>query len=189
MTNYPGNSNKPKETQKKNIKPAVKKRTRTKKKGFFSRWANMLIVDGARDNALEELIIPTIDNAIISIVGYFFGGKKASSSSSKTPYRQAYQERDTHPINKTGLAKSFTYDDILFDDRNDAEAVIEGMDECIKQYGIVSVLDMYDLANIPLNGNYTARNYGWTNIRAARIIRMSDGYLLKMPRPMPIDHN
>ena len=52
-------------------------------------------------------------------------------------------------------------------------------------YGLVTVADMYDMAGLSVP--YTARNYGWFNLRTAEVMRGHDGYFLKLPRAMPID--
>ena len=59
------------------------------------------------------------------------------------------------------------------------------MDELIDTYGIVSVPDIYDLVGI--SGNYTDNKYGWTNLRNAEPVRVGDGYMLKLPKPGPIN--
>ena len=52
-------------------------------------------------------------------------------------------------------------------------------------YGTVSVADLYDLVGI--SGNYTDNKYGWTNIRNAEPIRVRDGYMLKLPKALPLN--
>lgn len=59
------------------------------------------------------------------------------------------------------------------------------MDEMISVYGMVSVADLYDL--IGVTGNYTDNKYGWTDIRSASVVRVRDGYIVKMPKAMPLD--
>ena len=78
------------------------------------------------------------------------------------------------------------YDDILFDTRGDAEAVLDAMNDIISQYGTVSVSDFYDLARVP-NDNFTMNRYGWTNIGGATAVRVRDGYILKLPRAIPLN--
>ena len=55
--------------------------------------------------------------------------------------------------------RALWYDDILFDTRGDAEAVLDAMNDIISQYGTVSVSDFYDLARVP-NDNFTMNRYG-----------------------------
>ena len=59
------------------------------------------------------------------------------------------------------------------------------MDELIETYGSATVADLYDLVGITCN--YTDNKYGWTNLRNAEPIRVRDGYMLKMPKALPID--
>ena len=59
------------------------------------------------------------------------------------------------------------------------------MVEIIDNYGFVTVADMYDM--VDLTAPYTAAKYGWTNIRTAEVIRGRDGYMLKLPKAMPVD--
>ena len=59
------------------------------------------------------------------------------------------------------------------------------MDEIMEEYHIVRVADLYDLVGV--TGDYTDNNYGWTNIRNAKIVRVRDGYKIDMPRALPLD--
>ena len=57
-------------------------------------------------------------------------------------------------------------------------------DEIMEEYETVRVADLYDLVGI--TGNYTDNNYGWTNIKNAQVVRVRDGYKIKMPRAIPL---
>ena len=83
------------------------------------------------------------------------------------------------------LYGSYSYDDIILSTRGEAEDVLTRMDELMDKYGLVRVADLYDLVGI--TGNYTDNKYGWTNIRNAKITRLRDGYMIEMPRAVPID--
>lgn len=60
------------------------------------------------------------------------------------------------------------------------------MNDIISQYGVVSVLDLYDLADVSTD-NYAANKYGWTDISGCKAIRVRDGYILKLPRALPLN--
>ena len=79
----------------------------------------------------------------------------------------------------------YSYDDIFFDTREEAEEVLSKMDELIELYGVVRVADLYELVGI--TRDYTDNKYGWKNIRNARIERTRDGYAIKLPRALLID--
>ena len=66
-----------------------------------------------------------------------------------------------------------------------AEDVLERMDELIATYQVVSVADFYDLVGV--SGNYTDNKYGWTDIRNASVIRVRDGYMIKLPKALPLN--
>ena len=59
------------------------------------------------------------------------------------------------------------------------------MQDMIDRYGVVRVDDMYDMAG--LTAPYTSHRYGWTSVRNAESVRVRDGYIIKMPRAVPID--
>ena len=61
------------------------------------------------------------------------------------------------------------------------------MEDLLDQYKLVSVADLYDLVGI--SGDYTDNKYGWTNLRNARVerLRYEDGYILKLPKALPLD--
>ena len=50
---------------------------------------------------------------------------------------------------------------------------------------MVTVADMYDMADVP--APFTSSKYGWTNISRAETKRVRDGYILELPKAMPID--
>ena len=78
------------------------------------------------------------------------------------------------------------YDDIVLTTRGDAEAVLDAMNDIINQYGTVSVADLYDLTNVP-NDNFAMNRYGWINISGATTVRVRDGYILKLPKAIPLN--
>ena len=54
----------------------------------------------------------------------------------------------------------------------------------MEEYSFVRVADLYDLVGV--TGLFTDNNYGWTNIRNAKIVRVRDGYKIDMPRALPL---
>ena len=112
------------------------------------------------------------------------GGGRRSTNSSYVSYRD-YSRRDDRPIGESRTRTGYSHDDIILETRGEAEEVLDRMNELIDTYGIVSVADMYDLVGISCN--YTDNKYGWTNIRNAEPIRVRDGYMLKLPKAIPIN--
>lgn len=77
----------------------------------------------------------------------------------------------------------FDYDEIVFNNRGDAELVLDSLDNIIGTYGFARVSDLYELAD--LSCDYTYQNYGWDNLGTARVVMTRDGYVLDLPRAIP----
>lgn len=69
--------------------------------------------------------------------------------------------------------------DTIFTSRVDAETVLEHMREILKEYGCVSISDLYDL--IGLGGSFGDRKYGWFDLEGSNVVRVRDGYKLVLP--------
>ena len=73
----------------------------------------------------------------------------------------------------------------IFETRRDAEEILNYIGDLIDEYGFVTVADLYDLAGV--SGNYTNNKYGWTDISNAEIVRLKDGYMIKLPKIRKLD--
>lgn len=73
----------------------------------------------------------------------------------------------------------------IFATRRDAEEILNYMGDLIDEYRFVTVADLYDL--IGVSGNYTDNKYGWTDISNAEIVRVRDGYMIKLPKIRKLD--
>lgn len=198
--NYKPNSRKYKTEQgemaNKKVEKVVKGKARVKKKSEFHNFMGSFISEDAKNvksYILGDILIPTIKKAIsdiindgISMILYGEAGHRSKSTiSSKISYRNYYDRKDdrgSYDRNKT--RSGYSYDDIILETRGEAEDVLSRMDELIDQYGMVSVADLYDLVGI--TGNYTDNKYGWTNIRSAEPVRVRDGYMLRLPKALPL---
>lgn len=183
-----------KETERK-VKKVVTGKAKTKK-NEVRKITDVFISEDAsnvKSYIFMDVLVPAIKKAVCDIVtdGISMilygesGGRKSKSSSNKISYRSYYDDRrgDTRDSGRTRTR--FDYDDIVFESRGETELVREQMVEMIDRYGFVTVADMYDMAD--LTAPYTANKYGWTNIRSAEAVRVRDGYILKLPKAMPID--
>ena len=207
MEEYKSNSYRSKETQKNdNVKPEDRKIekvvtgvVKTKKKSKISQAMDNFISEDAKNvksYVFGEVLIPAIKKAISDIVTdgidiILYGearGRNKRSTADRVSYRSYYDDRGgRNRMNERQaiMAGSYSYDDIILSTRGEAEDVLSRMDELIETYGLVRVADLHDLVGI--TGNYTDNKYGWMNIRNAEIIRVRNGYMIKMPRAVPID--
>lgn len=201
MDEYKSNSDKARQEQKteKKVEAVITGTAKTRKKGDMQKFADVFIAEDAnnvKSYILMEVIVPAVKKAISDIVTtgvdmilYGEAGRsKKNNTTSKVSYRN-YYERDADRV-RAGTANikrnGLDYDDILFDTRGDAEVVLDAMNDIISQYGTVSVSDLYDLARVP-NDNFTMARYGWTSIGGATAVRVRDGYILKLPRAIPLN--
>lgn len=177
----------------KKVESVVSGSTTTKKKSRWRRFRDAIVSEDSanvKSYIFMDVLIPKIKEALSGIINgatdmILYGEKRGSKKStvSKVSYRSFYERPEREPVTKA--KDSFDYDDIWFSTRGDAEAVLSAMEDIISQYGVVSVGDLYDLADISTT-NYTINKYGWTSLRSAEVIRGREGYLIKLPRALPI---
>lgn len=203
MDEYKPNSNKYKQEQKaapedKKIEKVVKGTVKTKKKSELRKLSDVFISEDApnvKSYILMDVLVPAIKNAIEDVVingirmilrGETGARKGSGINASRVNYTKYSDNRDSdYRYNSNRTRTGYQYDEIIIPNRGEAEEVLARMDEIIDNYGMVSVADLYDLVGVP--GNYTDNKYGWTNIRNAKAERIREGYLLKLPKPLPLN--
>lgn len=202
MEDYKSNSHKSKEQSasppEKKVEKVINGSATTQKKNEIQKFADVFIsedVSNVKSYILMEVLVPAVKKAISDIVtngidmilyGESGRSKRNSSSASKVSYRSYYDRENDRRERYTPAPRGFDYDNLLFDTRGDAEAVLDAMNDIISQYGVVSVGDLYDLANVS-NDNFNMNKYGWTDIRGCKAVRVRDGYILRLPKPMPLN--
>lgn len=198
------NSHKSKEEQrtredKKKVEKVVKGPVKVKKKGEFSKLADVFISEDARNvksYVLMDVLVPAIKKAISDIVTdgidmilYGTSGKsKRRSISEKISYRNYYDRRDDdrRSSNDSVVRTRYSYDEVTIPTRGEAEAVLTRMGEVIDTYGVVSVADFYEMVGV--KGDYTDNKYGWNSISNTDIVRViGGGYRICLPKAMAID--
>jgi hypothetical protein len=201
MKDYASNSHKSKkakteeELEEKKIDKVVTGKVKTKKKTEMQKFANVFIsedVGDVKSYIFMDVLVPSIKKAIsdiiktgIDMVLYGDSSRGKSSSASKISYNKYSDKTPTvkRPVSRT--RGGYIPNDIFLDSRGEAEEVLERMDELIATYGLVNVADLYDLVGV--DGHYTDNKYGWTDIRKAYVDRTRDGYLLRLPKVLPLD--
>ena len=199
---YKSNSHRSKEgktealTDRKKVEKVVHGKVRTKPKSGVSKITDIFISEDAanvKSYIVMDVLVPAVKKAISDIVRdgidmILYGeskGRKSSSASGYVSYRDYSRSDDRDRFRDSRSRSSYAHDDIILDSRGEAEEVLTRMDELIDTYGNVSVADLYDL--VGKSSEYTDNKYGWTNIRNAEPIRVRDGYMLKLPKALPIN--
>lgn len=207
---YKSNSHKSKEKaatnseKEKKVEKVITGTAKTKKKSGATKFADIFIsedVDNVKSYILLDVFIPAVKNIVSDVITntidmLFYGesGRRgrtstASKISYNNSYRSYYDQRDSRGRDRDyGYSRTrtgYSYDEIILDNYGEADDVLDRMSEIIKEYGVVSVGDLYDLVGI--TGRYTDNSYGWDDIRSARIERVrGGGYLIKLPKALPI---
>lgn len=207
MEDYKPNSNKYKLQQKtgapapseKKVEKVVTGTVKTKKKSEIAKLTDVFIsedISNVKSYILMDVLVPSIKEAIGKIIkngidmllwGSTSGSGK-NSPTSKISYNRYYSGSSDSRDGRT-YARShsgFDYDDIIYETRGDAEAVLSAMEDIIDQFGVASIGDLYDLAQVTTH-NYAINKYGWTDLRTAEVVRVRDGWMIKLPRALPLN--
>lgn len=201
MDNYKPNSHKSREEQTEPIaetrraEKIVSGGVKTKKKNEISKFADVFLpedIDSVKSHIVSGIIVPMFKKAILNIVETFLDVdssdyKSSKRSASRVSYRDYYddRDRDRRPRSETRASSRFDYDDIVIAKRGEAEAVLDHLDALIERYEYARVLDLYDA--VDLTPPYTSNKYGWTDLRGAKVVPVRDGFVLKLPRALPLD--
>lgn len=195
MENYPSNSHKAREeVAEKKVEKVVSGKTSTKKKSGIRKLSDTFLsedVSNVKSYIFSEVLLPAAKKLVSDIVTngtnmLLYGEiKNKKGNSSKVSYSRYYDDR-SRDYRSPVVRNNFDYDEIIFETRGDAEAVLDAMYDILNQYKVVSVAELYDLASITTH-NYTCNNYGWVDLRGSSVVRVRDGYILKLPRALAID--
>jgi hypothetical protein len=198
MEEYKSNSHKSRERKsepvtEKKVEKIISGSAKSKKKSGLQKITNVFVpedVDDVKSYIFEDIVVPAVKDIILDAVRAFLGvngnSRGKSSSASKISYRKYYDDRERRDRESSNRTRTgYEYDDIILDNRGEAEDVLSRMDELIDTYGVVSVADFYDLVGI--TGNYTDNKYGWSDIRNASVVRVREGYMIKLPKALPLN--
>jgi hypothetical protein len=192
----------------KKIEKVVTGKVKTQKRSLGKKFMDTFIEDDSKNVGnyiFHDVLIPAAKSMVCDIVGWggfaemlLFANKRppnrgnmrrdggrtyVSYDRSSTSIRD---NRDTRKkdISPTNRARH-NFDEIILDSRGEAEEVLSQLVDLIEEYGIASVADLYEL--VGLKSEHTDQRYGWTNLSAAEVSRVRDGYLINLPRTKLID--
>ena len=200
-TNYPSNSRKSKVSgtpdntiPDKKVEKVVKGTVKKKKKSEISKCKDVFIsedINSVTSSVFLAVLVPSIKKALLDIVTdganmILYGDKRGGNNrgvSSRVSYRDySGSGKREQPVSRRD---NYDYADLVYDSRGEAEDVLNGMDDLIARYGVVTVADMCDLSGVTCR--YPDNKYGWMNINSAQVVHGRDGYMIKMPKAVPID--
>lgn len=202
---YASNSNKSKAIEqqkateeKRKVEKIVQGPVKVKKKSGLRKLTDTFISEDAPDvksYVVKDVVVPNVKKIIWEVLtgglDIVLNGKNGSYRNNRTnanrvsyrDYNNDYKPRqaDTSSRNKGG----YSCDDFIFGSRGEAEEVLSQLIEMLAEYDTpVSVAELYAL--VGESHNHTDWKYGWRDLSSAYVIRCTDGYMIKLPRPVPI---
>ena len=190
----------------KEVKPVVQGKVTVKKQPAAKRLRESLGLEETRtvgDYLVWDVLVPAAKETIADVVKkgidvFLYGGSspsrvRRSGSRSHVSY-DGYYGRNRNRDYKEARASSrysdrmrFDFREFVFDDRRDAESILSELCEIADTYGIAKVSDFYSLAGETERSNFTDHNYGWDALGSAGVERVRDGWVVALPRPIPLN--
>lgn len=179
-------------SEKPRVQKVVTGNTKLKKKSEARKFADIFIsddIESVRNYVFMDVLVPAIKKAVVDIVSdginmiiYGDTSKRTTSSGSRFAYNSCFNgngrpEPRTTVSNRTGL----DYESPILVSRIDAEEVLSALEDIIDQYGFACVSDLYDACGLTTS-NYQLNKFGWQNLAMASVVRVRDGYMLKLPK-------
>jgi len=189
------------EPKKKNIGKVIEGQAKIGKKSELQKMADAFLpeegLSGIKDHIIMDVVVPTIKKIISDTVETILYGATgmtprngSNSNKSKTSYGSYYarkeeEERYARPVGSSRMNATYSYEEIILETRGQALNVIACMEDIIETYECVSIADLYEM--VDLTGNYTDNNYGWLDLRGARVEQLRrGGYALRLPKPIKL---
>lgn len=170
-----------------------------KKKSLGRRFFDIFIdenVGDVKSYLIYDVVVPaikeTIADSVNSAISLLFFGEASrriarrqggGSTGSKVNYGGYFNGgQRVERIPRTDRSRaSHDFDDVAFENRGEAELVLDNMMEILRDYSQVTVADFYDLAGVTTE--FTDNKYGWTDLRGSRVKGSpARGYYIELPK-------
>lgn len=192
--------------EKKHITKVTTGKVTIRKKPLGRRFVEAFTGDankGVGEYVLLDVIIPGIkdilaDASITTIERSLFGddipgrrtrrtngggGGFTSYNRMSSGSRGSSRDRDRAPRRES--RRSADIPEVILETRVEAEMVLSDLFELLSKYDVVTMRDFLSL--VGESHNFMDEDWGWTDLRGSRVHRIRGGYLIDMPRPVPLD--
>ena len=145
------------------------------------------------DYIKKDVVIPTIKDTIWTVIArgserMLYGEAGHAPKNSKLPYvnYNGLFKNNASATNTGSTSSQYSVDNIVLEDRGDAERVLEAMKARIAEYGSVSISELHEFIGEPI-GDFATTRWGWRSLNTAGIMRTSNGgYKLDLPRAVSL---
>lgn len=147
--------------------------------------------------SLKDSFRDTVDAGLDNVLGSGGtrrrrnGGGYSSYSSMSSARPRSRRDRDDRDDDRRPAKKasrgSFEHREFIIDSKVEGEEILDNLIALMSQYDAATVRDLLSLLGEPHNP--VDLDWGWTDLRGARIHRLGrgEGYLLDLPRPVYLD--
>ena len=204
IKDYPSNSDKSKNKQNVSYnKPALNGKVSVKKKNE----ATDRLKEQAKEikrYTIQEVIMPGLKDTIWNIFTtalntFLYGQTESASTIRNRPYTSSIQYSNTSSYNRVGRptyrsnanratvssVQNRPEEEFIFERKSDADTVLDELREAIANFGVVSVQTLFEMCD--KTAPFTANKFGWMDLEDASVERTRDGYIIRLPRSLPLD--
>ena len=184
--------------EQKKVEKVVAGKVTAKPKSGIAKLAETFFAEDihkVKDYIVKDVIMPTIKDTIWTIIArgserMLYGEAGHSPKNSKLPfvnYNGLFKSNTpAAPTPSSSSGSQYSVDNIILEDRGDAEKVLTAMNAQIATYGEVSISTLYEMIGEPI-GDFMSTRWGWRSLNTAGIMRTSNGgYKLDLPRPISL---
>lgn len=203
LDNFPSNSHngkKEKVDEHVHVEKITSNKVKKKEKSLGQRVKAEIISEDSRsvaDHLLWDILVPAIKDTVVDLVKngietLMYGGASSKDhrinrdrGSSYVRYNSYYEKDRDSRYRRSSSRRVDDLEDILFDSNAEAEKVLLAMLDMLDEYDFVTRGHFYEL--IGERTRPADFNWGWDNLRSARVERVRNGYIIKLPREVAID--
>lgn len=202
---FPPNSETSKKvrTEQKDITPVVSSGAVRRKKSLRRQFSETFVAGDARTAiryvafdvllpAAKDMVVESFTQGIEKLI---FGDSRRRGSTTPQAGPTGYVSYNRYAMGGRGSGPSraisrqararHNFDEIVLDDRVEAEEVIDKLFELVSRYESATVADLYEL--VGLAASHTDHKWGWTDLHGSGVSRIRGGYLLDLPEPEALD--
>lgn len=184
-------------SQKKEVNKVTKGKVKTAEKSTLQKFGEAFIEDDIADiksYVISDVIIPAIKNLIFdsfmgSLEMMLFGStgktRRNGGKNGSTTYvsYNKFSDNRSRRADDSRSSDRIDYQSIVFEEKADAEEVLDTLRNLIEDYGQATIGDLYDAAGMTPDKNFTKNEeYGWEDLSHATVKYSRDGYFISLPK-------
>ena len=200
---YPGNSQRgktaettPEERPKQ--EKIITGEVRQRKTGIFGKAVHSIVAEDGQSvmqYVVLEVLLPAFKSTISDVVSQgiermLYGDARPGrtrpgyTNYSSKAVRSSAPLNDPRPALSRQARANHRFNEVMLEQRAEAEDVLDKMREIISAYDVVTVADFKELLGI--TGEFTDNTWGWSDLRSAGIRPVRGGYVIDLPPTQPL---